>query len=475
MHLEHDTISKKDIPAILRRSVSIARIHDYPTGDFMCPTVDGKYIFNNTGSPLYITTSDGFVTKIESLSSMDRECVLRQLYFSLGINSKYEDEGKSPSTRRMLSLEPIPLFVSKLRSVNKERFRSFSKFKFPETYVQVPMFTEKFDDIPLEDQVNYRDIQRELLRDCSAMDSKNTLTYGLRHNQRSVWIMKPMFAEERIYGDDYPKATKSSIYNHSARLQRDTELFETNFVLEGNNTDYINGEELIAKRIPSILWNEYSLKEIANTVQGRLIQEYGFTISDTTEVRNKALAYNDADSDEYMARTGLRILIPGRVGRTGLVYARLGKYVSRIKTTQNPNLHGKEAIVYAYNQLGEEIIIGTAPIKDLLSKGIDLNLPDGNHWHIPFFESNTDALLYNDEDIQKQLDAKDVVITALTKEKDLIIKEKEKIEKDLDKMKGDKGKTFSNFIGLVIKNPAVSTFLIGLVTAVITTIVKLVF
>ena len=474
MSLEHDTISRKDIPAIYHRNVSISRIKDYPTGDFMAPCVDGKFIFNNTGEPVFITSSDGFVTKVESLSPEDREGLLRQVYFSLGAIEEYEGERNTPRGRRLISLEPIPIYVNKLRSTTN-RFRNFSRFKSPDTHITVPNLTQKFDDIPTEEQHSYKEIQGKLLKNCSTIDSKNNLTAGLRHNVKSVWVMKTLFAEERIYGDDYPKTTKPSIYNHSARMARDSELFETNFVLNGTHSDYISGEELIAKRIPSMLWNEYSLKAISNSVQGMLVREYGFTISDTSDVRNKALGYTDSNADEYMAKTGLRILIPGRVGRTGIVYARIGKYVSRIKTTQDPTLSGKHALVYGYNQIGEEIIIGSCPIDELLQNGITLKLPDGEKWHLPFFESQVDALSYNDPDIQIKLDLKQDELDVLKKENEVLAKESKNLNKELDRKKEDNEKKWYGLFGLLTRNPAIATFISGLVITIITTVVKLVF
>ncbi|QAX95998.1 hypothetical protein [Vibrio phage vB_VmeM-Yong XC32] len=465
--MQHDMISRKDIPAIYRRSLSVCQIRRWPEGGFGAPKVSGKTIINNTKKTIYVTRADGIVEKIKPLDDKHREGILKQLYHALGVHNKWEDDVTNfAKSRRKYSIRLKPfreLKRSDWHNPHSDHRHQYETAGWEgvtsEDWVTI---TETFNVIDNPEMDIKLQAINNFVSEANAIDAKNSLTYALRHDEKEVFILDFLFQDTLEKGPNYSDISFSRVVDHQARTSRNKELLDFNFDLK-EESEFATAEELLSQRKPCVLWSTISPRLVKYSHQGYFVPEHGLTFSFDQDAINKALSFASPEADNYMARTGIKIIIPKRVGSSGSVYVRIGKHVTKVNCTDAEAYDSTMAMVYTYDGYGEEILSGVEDVSQLLKKGIMVNAQDGAKWHLPFFERREDALNYFDEEDQARVNVYLDQVKEVEAELLKVKKELAKYKKAEEDRKGGKLRNITNVVAGFFTNAAVQKALIGIV------------
>lgn len=464
MSIKHDQMARKDIPSIYARSAMISQICRWPQGGLSVKPIQGKHIVNNTGKVIYVTGPDGICYAVPPLSDASREILLRQLYYMMNMELQYE--GPLSTGNRRLFLDPKPV----VNTVNRHGRNFFTEPARWEIEAEdVPMFTERMTAFSTDDD-KYESFERyvpetvnEYIRRANDVDAYNTLTAALRRNEPSLFVVSFMFEESLRHGHDDTKYVPK-VFNHVYRENRTPELLKINFDVRSPDGSNSSPEDVISSRHPMLLYSKVDLKKVERSHQGHFLPEYALTLSSQTDLTNKAIGFAIPESEVFMARTGLRIIVPQRPAGVSALYCRIGKHVSRINCTDNPDATGNHAIAYCFDANGDEVLAGSCHVDELLSKGMSLSTPDGVSWHIPFFQKKDAALAYYDPEDQ----------AVFTRQKETIEKQEKQIRAlmaETDKHKEKKRKGIVAWVSGFLANTKVMAVITGVVVSAVTAIV----
>jgi len=489
--MKHDEISRKAIPAIFGRTVSAVPIFEWPVGDWAAPMVGGRLIINTTNRPIYVCQTDGIVIRIDPMTKSYREGLLCQLYHSLGITKAVHGYSTTAVWRDAVESAPIEPIASP-RPKNPKHFKHIYEITSVENPVvsyyathrwarhghaeNLPRFTDTIDcptthGDGLQERINFA-----YLKEAAAIDAGNSLTRALRRSEEGVFVVDFMHTRTLRYGDDYEGGTlDGTIEVPSSIDSTQAEIMSERVEITGESQGVSSMQQILKQCTPTMLWSCHNPKLIVNARQGHYLPEYGLTVGFTSDVLNKALSFTMPDTDVYMGRTGIRIVIPKRVSRTGALYARIGKHTVEIHDSGSSASESNYARAYLYDVRGEEYLAGEASVETLLKDGMSVRDKTGAVWVIPFFTSLHEANTYLDiEDearVQARMNEVERDLKASEKENQALKQALVKFKKMEEEQEKAKTRTIANVMSAFFTNPVVQKTIIGILLTVGTALI----
>lgn len=461
-NIKHDAMRKEDISSIYCRRAHAAPLAYWPEAGFAVPCVDGTFYVNHSDKDLYICATDGVRYKVPRLADEHLNGVLAQLYVAMGGNASGErwETGRAttiPGMPKGISIEPNAICENKETKRDRVTYRNYESSQYANGDVAVNFIQEtSVSPIPPQsaDSDNIRR-RNEVITMANAMDDNYGITRNIRSGFKGVTVFKAYNEHNLRYGHGYNQPTRGSAVSHQ---QADAFYSSTFEILDESKKFEQDGGTLLNSHNPYLIWNYYDIMQIQRTQDGLHLPANGATVGLTGTVKNKHFSLYDPSSDNYVAKAGIRFIVPQHATRTSRLFVKLGEYIQELVPTIDSQDFENQIVAFVTGPNGDEIRVGSGSPDIALSRGLDICLPDGTKWNIPFFDNRQSANVYLAPHFVAKFKAYEDKIKAQTIELD-------KFKAAAKKEAEQKRSTIIQYIASMLTQKTVITAISGLVVA----------
>jgi hypothetical protein len=486
--------SPKNNPAgLFQCHYDVVKISCLPTGGFCAPTVDGKYIINNTNLDMFVCNRAGNIFRIPPLDDDNREVLLRQFYYVTGapvfrkdvriIEKTKNEDGHYPFENGLergassLTIEPPLAFP---RSIDHNFFTgtSFSDINVFEGNYGVhrlinhryfPLFTKDRHNRLVLGRLEHGTICTSTIYNkwqthAKKTDDYFTLSRDLRSNNQFFAVFDTFFTEDLNPDIEHVDNVTAAHKCHTNEREDTTSLLDSTYTLyEPARKDDMNVGSFFVKRDPCIVYENFTTSQIERSHSGIFMPHYGFTISKHMNMENKAMTFTTNEGSNFASIATVKLVVDAVLPR-GKVYTRHGHMVLELHTNRNLDARSVSNKVYLYttNFSGEEVLSCVTDWNVAAKDGVTCTV-NGSEVHMSFYDTYQEALESTDPITEKKINDLKVKIESISKDN-------AKLKSDNDKHDKANKERYNSFWSGVIAKPlttaavAMGTMLVGYLT-----------